>query len=127
MENNLAKRLVQVGIRTLNDHQREQVKKFNVEVIEMKDYNSNLSFQFDGPVYISLDIDGLDPAYAPGVSHPEPGGLTTREVINILHSLQADVIGGDIVEYNPINDVNNITAITAAKLLKEMIGKLIIH
>ena len=127
MENNLAKRLVQVGIRTLNDHQREQVKKFNVEVIEMKDYNSNLSFQFDGPVYISLDIDGLDPAYAPGVSHPEPGGLTTREIINILHSLQADVIGGDIVEYNPINDVNNITAITAAKLLKEMIGKLIIH
>ena len=127
MENNLAKRLVQVGIRTLNDHQREQVKKFNVEVIEMKDYNSNLSFQFDGPVYISLDIDGLDPAYAPGVSHPEPGGLTTREIINILHSLQAEVIGGDIVEYNPINDVNNITAITAAKLLKEMIGKLIIH
>lgn len=127
MENNLAKRLVQVGIRTLNDHQRDQVKKFNVEVIEMKDYNSNLSFQFDGPVYISLDIDGLDPAYAPGVSHPEPGGLTTREVINILHSLKADVIGGDIVEYNPINDVNNITAITAAKLLKEMIGKLIIH
>ena len=127
MENNLAKRLVQVGIRTLNDHQKEQVKKFNVEVIEMKDYNSNLSFQFDGPVYISLDIDGLDPAYAPGVSHPEPGGLTTREIINILHSLQAEVIGGDIVEYNPINDVNNITAITAAKLLKEMIGKLIIH
>ena len=127
MENNLAKRLVQVGIRTLNDHQREQVKKFNVEVIEMKDYNSNLSFQFDGPVYISLDIDGLDPAYAPGVSHPEPGGLTTREIINILHSLQAEVVGGDIVEYNPINDVNNITAITAAKLLKEMIGKLIIH
>ena len=127
MENNLAKRLVQVGIRTLNDHQKEQVKKFNVEVIEMKDYNSNLSFQFDGPVYISLDIDGLDPAYAPGVSHPEPGGLTTREIINILHSLQADVIGGDIVEYNPVNDVNNITAITAAKLLKEMIGKLIIH
>ena len=110
-----------------DSHQREQVKKFNVEVIEMKDYNSNLSFQFDGPVYISLDIDGLDPAHAPGVSHPEPGGLTTREVINILHSLQADVIGGDIVEYNPINDVNNITAITAAKLLKEMIGKLIIH
>ena len=125
MENKLVKRLVQVGIRTLNTHQREQVKKFGIEVIEMKDFNIDLSFQFDGPVYISLDIDGLDPAYAPGVSHPEPGGLTTRNIINIIHTLKGNLIGGDIVEYNPINDVNNITAITSAKLLKEIIGKIL--
>ena len=125
MENKLVKRLVQVGIRTLNTHQREQVKKFGIEVIEMKDFNIDLSFQFDGPVYISLDIDGLDPAYAPGVSHPEPGGLTTRNIINIIHTLKGNLVGGDIVEYNPINDFNNITAITAAKLLKEMIGKIL--
>ena len=125
MENKLVKRLVQVGIRTLNTHQREQVKKFGIEVIEMKDFNIDLSFQFDGPVYISLDIDGLDPAYAPGVSHPEPGGLTTRNIINIIHTLKGNLIGGDIVEYNPINDLNNITAITSAKLLKEIIGKIL--
>ena len=125
MENNLVKRLVQIGIRTLNNHQREQVNKFGVEVIEMKDFNSDLSFEFTGPVYISLDMDGLDPAFAPGVSHPEPGGLTTRNIINIIHSLEADVIGGDIVEYNPIKDINDMTAITAAKLLKEIIGKII--
>lgn len=125
MEKKLVKRLVQVGIRTLNTHQREQVKKFGIEVIEMKDFNIDLSFQFDGPVYISLDIDGLDPAYAPGVSHPEPGGLTTRNIINIIHTLKGNLIGGDIVEYNPINDVNNITAITSAKLLKEIIGKIL--
>ena len=124
MENNLVKRLVQVGVRTLNDHQREQVNKFGVEVIEMKDFSSDLSFEFTGPVYISLDIDGLDPAFAPGVSHPEPGGLTTRNIINIIHSLKGDVIGGDIVEYNPIKDINDMTAITAAKLLKEIIGKI---
>ena len=124
MENNLVKRLVQIGIRTLNNHQREQVNKFGVEVIEMKDFNSDLSFEFTGPVYISLDIDGLDPAFAPGVSHPEPGGLTTRNIINIIHSLKGDVIGGDIVEYNPIKDINDMTAITAAKLLKEIIGKI---
>ena len=124
MENNLVKRLVQIGVRTLNDHQREQVNKFGVEVIEMKDFNSDLSFEFTGPVYISLDIDGLDPAFAPGVSHPEPGGLTTRNIINIIHSLKGDVIGGDIVEYNPIKDINDMTAITAAKLLKEIIGKI---
>ena len=125
MEKKLVKRLVQVGIRTLNTHQREQVKKFGIEVIEMKDFNIDLSFQFDGPVYISLDIDGLDPAYAPGVSHPEPGGLTTRNIINIIHTLKGNLIGGDIVEYNPINDLNNITAITSAKLLKEIIGKIL--
>ena len=124
MEKSLVKRLVQVGIRTLNDHQRDQVEKFGVEVIEMKDFNSDLSLQFDGPVYISLDIDGLDPAFAPGVSHPEPGGLTTRNVINIINQLEGEVVGGDIVEYNPNKDVNNITAFTAAKLLKEMIGKI---
>ncbi len=124
MENNLVKRLVQIGIRTLNNHQREQVSKFGVEVIEMKDFNTDLSFEFTGPVYISLDMDGLDPAFAPGVSHPEPGGLTTRDIINIIHSLKADVIGGDIVEYNPIKDINDVTAITAAKLLKEIIGKI---
>ena len=124
MEKSLVKRLVQVGIRTLNNHQREQVEKFGVEVIEMKDFNSNLSLKFEGPVYISLDIDGLDPAYAPGVSHPEPGGLTTRNIINIINQLEGEVVGGDIVEYNPIKDVNDITAFTAAKLLKEMIGKI---
>ena len=126
MEKSLAKRLVQIGIRTLNSHQREQVKKFNVEVIEMKDFNSNLSLKFDGPLYISLDIDSLDPAFAPGVSHPEPGGLTTRNIINIINELDGDVIGGDIVEYNPINDINDITAFTAAKLLKEIIGKVMV-
>ena len=87
------------------------------------DFSSNLSLKFDGPLYISLDIDGLDPAFAPGVSHPEPGGLTTRNIINIINELEGNVVGGDIVEYNPINDINDITAYTAAKLLKEIIGK----
>ena len=124
MENNLVKRLVQIGIRTLNDHQIDQVNRFGVEVIEMKDFDSDLVLQFTGPVYISLDLDGLDPAYAPGVSHPEPGGLSTRNIINIIHSLKGQVIGGDIVEYNPDKDINDITAITGAKLMKELIGKI---
>ena len=124
MENNLVKRLVQIGIRTLNDHQIDQVNRFGVEVIEMKDFDSDLVLQFTGPVYISLDLDGLDPAYAPGVSHPEPGGLSTGNIINIIHSLKGEVVGGDIVEYNPDKDINDITATTGAKLMKELIGKI---
>ena len=126
MENNLIRRLVQVGIRTLNDHQLEQVNRFGVEVIEMKDLNMNVSLQFDGPVYISFDMDSLDPAYAPGVSHHEPGGLSTRNVIQIIHQLEGSVVGGDIVELNPDRDINNITALTAAKLMKEIMGKIML-
>ena len=126
MEKKLVKRLVQVGIRTLDNHQRNQVEKFGIEVIEMKDFKNNLSLHFDGPVYISLDIDGLDPAFAPGVSHPEPGGLTTRNIINMINQLEGKVIGGDIVEYNPTRDINDLTAYTAAKLMKEIIGKVMI-
>lgn len=125
MEKDLVNRLVQVGIRTLNDHQKEQVKRFGVEVIEMNNFDSSLLLQFDGPVYISIDIDALDPAFAPGISHLEPGGLSTRDVINIIHQLNGNVVGGDIVEYNPDRDINGMTAVVGAKLLKELLGKIL--
>ncbi len=120
MEAKLVKRLVQVGIRTINGHQREQAARFGVEVIEMKDWQDNLELSFDTPVYISVDMDGLDPAYAPGVSHREPGGLSTRQVIDLIHSVGQPVVGADIVEFNPRMDSHNITAMVCAKLLKEI-------
>ena len=75
-----------------------------------------------GPLYVSLDLDGLDPAFAPGVAHPEPGGLSTRDVVGLLHRLQAPIAGIDIVEYNPLNDHRDLTARVAAKLLKEALA-----
>ena len=125
MENGLAQRLVQIGIRTANPHQREQAKKFGVEMIEMKDFRTDLQFSFDSPVYISVDTDGLDPAFAPGVSHPEGGGLSTREVVRIIHTLKGKVIGADIVELNPTRDVAGITAAACSKILKEICGKIL--
>ena len=125
MENGLAKRLVQAGIRTMNGHQREQAERFGVEVHEMKDGIHHLSgLRFDGPVYLSIDLDCLDPAFAPGVSHHEPGGMTTRQVIELIHTLNGRIIGGDIVEYNPDRDVISMTGMVAAKLLKELIGRI---
>lgn len=125
MEEKLAQRLVQVGIRTMNGHQREQAERFGVEVIEMKDLNSRPELKFDTSVYISVDIDALDPAFAPGVSHREPGGLTTRQVIDIIQSVSASVIGADIVEFNPRMDVNGATAVVCAKILKELAGHML--
>lgn len=123
MEEGLVDRLVQVGIRAMTGHQTEQAAKFGVEVIEMRDHSDSLSFSFDSPVYISCDLDGLDPAFAPGVSHPEPGGLSTRQVLSLIQTLHGQLVGADIVELNPARDPSGITAMVAAKILKELIAK----
>jgi len=125
MEEGLASRLVQVGIRTMNTHQREQANRFGVEVLEMNNWQAIHKIKFNGPVYISLDMDVIDPAFAPGVSHHEPGGLTSRELISILQNVQANVLGADLVEFNPTRDVNSITAMLAAKLFKELLDVLL--
>ncbi len=125
MEEGLIKRLVQVGIRTLNPHQRDQAKRFGVEIIEMKNWSDVHRFSFEGPVYLSLDLDALDPAFVPGVSHHEPGGFTTRQVLDIVQHLEADLVGADIVELNPVRDVNGMTAMVAAKFYKELLAKLL--
>ena len=124
MESGLAVRLVQVGIRTLNTHQAEQAERFNVDIHQMKDLDLSRIPKFENPLYISLDMDGFDPAFAPGVSHHEPGGLSSREVINLIHGIDTEVIGADIVEYNPNRDFQNMTAYLAAKMMKEILGKM---
>jgi agmatinase len=126
MEEGLVERLVQVGIRTATCHQREQIERFGVEVYEMKDFPEDLRLEFDTPVYISFDIDGLDPAFAPGVSHREPGGLSTRQALNVIQRLKADVVGADIVEFNPRMDSTGVTAMVCAKLLKEIAAKTLV-
>lgn len=125
MEEQLTDRLIQVGLRTVNDHHREQFARFGVEAIEAFRCTEALQLNFDTPVYISLDIDGLDPAYAPGVSHREPGGLSTRQVISLIQSINQPIVGADIVEYNPDCDISNMTATVAAKLVKEIAGMMV--
>lgn len=120
MEQRLARRLVQVGIRTLNRHCREQAQRFGVEMIEMRDFAAAAVPIPGSPLYVSIDLDGLDPAFAPGVSHHEPGGLSVRELISVLHRVDAPIVGADVVEYNPTRDINGMTAVVAAKLVKEL-------
>jgi agmatinase len=125
LENNIIQSLTQVGIRTLNKHQREQASKYQVKIIEMKDFNFDFITGLKSPLYISLDIDVLDPAFAPGISHHEPGGMTTRELIKIIQSITVPVVGADIVEYNPMRDTNYMTAMVAYKLFKELASKML--
>lgn len=124
MEGRHASRLVQLGIRAHSPYLREQARKLGVEVYEMKDWSFDRMPRFDRPVYLSLDMDGFDPAFAPGVSHHEPGGFSSREVIRIIQSLDVPLIGADIVEFNPMRDPTGITAALAAKMMKEILGKM---
>ena len=125
METKKIKSLTQVGIRTFNTHQREQAQKFGVRVIEMKDFNFDFIQNLKPPLYISVDLDVLDPAFAPGVSHHEPGGMTALELIKIIQNIPVEIIGADIVEYNPTRDLHNMTAMVAYKIFKELVAKMV--
>ncbi len=118
-------RLVQVGIRKMSAHQRAQADRFGVEVVDMRAWSVGVRPALAGPLYLSLDLDGLDPAFAPGVSHQEPGGLSTREVIHLIQSLPGPFVGADVVEYNPRCDLGGATARVAAKLVKEIASRML--
>lgn len=124
LEEGLIARLVQVGIRALNPHQRAQAARFGVEIITMREWRPGLDLRLSGPLYVSLDLDALDPAFAPGVSHHEPGGLSTRELLGIIQGLPA-LAGADLVELNPVRDSQGVTAALAAKLVKELATQLL--
>ena len=125
MKNNLVEKLTQAGIRTMNAHQKEQAKKYNVQVIHMGQFDSTMQFDFDGPVYVSIDLDALDPAFAPGVSHPEPGGLSTRDLLTILSTANGEVVGAislNIIQKKRLSEYNCSIRI---KILKELMSKMI--
>ena len=125
MEERPALKLVQVGIRTANSHQRDQARRFGITMIEMKDWTYSKMPKLNGPIYLSLDLDVLDPGFAPGVSHHEPGGMSTRDVIQIIHGLPNSLVGADIVELNPTRDPSGMTAMVAAKFYRELVGRML--
>ena len=125
MEEKLAAHLVQVGIRTMNAHQRAQAERFDVRVIDMRAWAAGARPELRAPLYVSVDMDGIDPAFAPGVSHREPGGLTVREVVTIIQSLPGPIVGADVVELNPTQDGSGASASVAAKLVRELASRML--
>jgi len=125
MEDGLAQNLVQVGIRAATPDQKAKALKHGVRMIEMKEIHDPVFLKFTNPLYISFDLDALDPAFAPGVSNHEPGGLSTRQAIQIIQALKARIVGFDIVELNASRDASGITAAAAFKLFREIAAKTI--
>jgi arginase family enzyme len=70
-------------------------------------------------------MDCLDPAFAPGVSHCEPGGLSTREVLSVIQSLHTNIVAADLVEFNPTQDLSNLTGMVCGKIFKEIAAKML--
>jgi len=124
MEERLTHRLVQVGIRCMTDVQQREADRYGVEVIDMRAWVRGQRPRLEGAVYVSLDLDVFDPGFAPGVSHPEAGGLSPRDVITVIQDLEGDLIGADVVELNPSRDLTEITAPLAAKLVKELAARM---
>lgn len=125
MEEGLARNLVQVGIRAASIPQRRNAARYGVRWVEMKDVRDDLVLEFPHPLYISFDMDALDPAFAPGVSHLESGGLTSRQAISIIQSVKARVVAADVVELNPARDPLFITAAAAVKMVKEIASRIV--
>jgi arginase len=109
----------------MNGPQRSQADRFGVEVIDMQAWLAGARPEVSDAVYLSIDVDGLDPAFAPGVSHREPGGLSTRDVLALVQRVEGNLVGADVVEYNPRQDLGGVTAIVAAKIVKEIAGRML--
>lgn len=133
-EEHICKELISIGIRCLNEEQAAHIKKHNVTIVEARHCpakGSDLKDIFHrhiaegSPVYISVDIDVLDPAFAPGVSHRESGGLSVRQLVEAIQSVPGKVIGADVVEYNVDRDVDLLTGSAASKVMKELAAKII--
>ena len=125
MEEGLIHRLVQVGIRTMNDEQRANADRFGVHTIDMRAWDAGKRPSLSGPIYVSIDVDGIDPAFAPGVAHREPGGLSVRDVISLIQTLPGPIVGADVVEFNPGEDLPGMTGPVCAKLVKELASRML--
>lgn len=126
--------ITQVGIRSSTLEQKQLAEQMKINTISIKDLQANGGFAtaqqiksqlpnyLDG-VYLSIDLDVLDPAFAPGVGNPEPGGATTREIIDFIHGLQGvNIYAFDVVELCPKFDYAGISALAASKIIKEILG-----
>jgi agmatinase len=116
-------RLFQIGIRSGTEEEFRLARKMKTIVsLQPASLSSMIKRLKNQPVYITLDLDVIDPSLLPGVGAPEPGGLSFQEFISLLKKLQAlHVIGFDMVELTPDYDSTQISSITASVILREMI------
>jgi len=116
-------RLFQIGIRSGTEEEYKLARKMkSIVSIDLDSLSSMIKRLRNQSVYITLDLDVMDPSFLPGVGTPEPGGLTFQRFISLLKKLQGlHVIGFDMVELTPDYDPTQISSVTASVILREMI------
>jgi len=118
-------RFIHIGSRAACEQEWRYVKENDLNVIEAEHFDvsqilKNPLFEKYSKIYVSIDMDFFDPAYAPGIGNPEPGGLSPRDFFKFIKNLEVnDIIGFDIVEVCPPYDNGN-TSVLAAKLMVEL-------
>lgn len=123
--------LTQIGVRTLNQPQLEVARRHagRLTIFEARDVPFRLSDLSHIPggaaVYLTVDLDAFDPAHAPGVSHPVPGGLSPRQALALIQEAPWRLVGMDAVEVNPPADQADRTSLLAARLLHEAMGRVV--
>jgi agmatinase len=126
-------RTLLVGTRSAGAEERDWLRRHRIRLVEMKHLAQNPIDACDDIMeaarswpacYLSIDIDILDPAFAPGTAIPEPGGLSTRELLGMVQRLKMlpNLAGVDIVEVNPAKDPQGLTQKIAAKVLAELLA-----
>jgi agmatinase len=125
LEEGLLNEVVQMGIRgslysrdDVEDSKRLRIKSFTIRDLKYKLEEVKKELP-SGKTYVSIDIDVVDPAFAPGTGTPEVGGLTSFEILEIVRSFNFDIVGFDVVEVSPPYDTSEITTMLAANILYE--------
>jgi len=116
-------RLFQIGVRSGTEDEFKLARRMkSIVSLDSSSLSSMIKRLRNQPIYITLDLDVIDPSLLPGVGTPEPGGLTFQEIISLLKKLQTlHVVGFDIVELTPDYDPTQVSSITASVILREMI------
>ncbi len=114
-------RITQAGLRAWTPEQLETAAAHEIQTFSAWEMD-RFAYETSKPVYLSLDMDVLDPAFAPGVGNPVPGGLSSRQLIDLIQRLDIEIVGMDLVEVNPLLDRSNATSVAAARLVLEALG-----
>ena len=115
-----------VGIRSVSQSEISEARSVGLNFLEsgwteLREYLSDVIEDLEGPIYLSLDMDAVDPAFAPGVGTPEPLGMTPYEVIQTVNFFADRIVGFDCVEVCPPHDNGNTSAL-AARLIRHLVG-----
>lgn len=119
--------LYQFGIRSMTKEELAFVRESGIHFYPfdvVQPLRESLPALAGRPVYVTIDIDALDPAHAPGTGTPEPGGITSKEMLAAIHAIarsDVHVVGADLVEVAPAYDPSEQTAVLASKLIREML------